>query len=43
MEILTIVDSRTQKRPCPKCGSKNTGQSVKCDWCRDCGWKEYYE
>lgn len=27
---------------CPECGSKNTGQSVKVDWCNDCGWSYTY-
>lgn len=27
---------------CPGCGSSNTGQTVKSDYCNDCGWYEWY-
>lgn len=28
---------------CPQCGSTNTGQSVKVDWCNNCDWSYGYD
>jgi hypothetical protein len=27
---------------CPNCGSWNTGQAIKVDWCYDCGYEDVY-